>query len=294
MFANALLIKAAYGWDSREDAASIVTYGRFEALLEISTVTTPTEAYAIADAQLATYAEVQREITATVVPVTDADKAYVGFAGPGADVLVPGDDGPPTSERVLSVAANEDDNGVATVVLSLRQTILTPEERVARLLKKVIPSGFSDVMQLSTSGQTVGGDRTSGSGSVVVAANGPFVVQLQVTDPSGSDLATGDGQAFFRVNEELNGRSLIAVAAHVTTVSTSGDPEVQVANVTDAVDMLSTPLTIDANEQDSSTATTPAVVDTANDAVATGDELRIDVDDAGTGTKGLIVELTFQ
>ncbi len=57
--------------------------------------------------------------------------------------------------------------------------------------------------------------------------------------------------------------------------------------------MLSTALTIDASENDSSTAATPAVVDGSNNSVATGDSLRIDIDGAGTGAKGLIVELTF-
>lgn len=121
------------------------------------------------------------------------------------------------------------------------------------------------------------------------------IVDVNVTSPlaAASALATGDGQAFFRVPADLNGYDLVAVAAHASTVSSSGIPTVQIANVTDSVDMLSTKLTIDANEKDSSTAATPAVIDTAHDDVATADELRIDVDVAGTGCKGLIVELTF-
>lgn len=119
------------------------------------------------------------------------------------------------------------------------------------------------------------------------------IVQILVTDPNGSDIATGDGQAYIRINSILNGYNLTAVAAHVTTVSSSGVVTVQVYNVTDAADMLSTALTIDANEKDSSTAATPAVIDGTADDVATADEIRIDVDTAGTGAKGLIVELTF-
>lgn len=119
------------------------------------------------------------------------------------------------------------------------------------------------------------------------------VVTFQVTDPNGAVLAVGDGQAYFRVPALMTGYDLIAVAAHVTTVSSSGIPTVQIANVTDSVDMLSTKLTIDASEKDSSTAATAAVIDTTKDDVVTGDELRIDVDVAGTGTKGLIVQLTF-
>jgi hypothetical protein len=119
------------------------------------------------------------------------------------------------------------------------------------------------------------------------------IIAIPVTDPNGSSLTTGDGKAYLRINSLLNGYNLTAVAAHVTTVSSSGIPTFQIANVTDAVDMLSTKLTIDASEKDSKDATTPAVIDTTKDDVATGDELRIDCDVAGTGTKGLIVELTF-
>ena len=120
------------------------------------------------------------------------------------------------------------------------------------------------------------------------------VVSIQVTDPNGDALATGDGKAYFRVPSTINGCNLVGVAAHVTTVSSSGTPTIQVHNVTQAADMLSTRVTIDANEKDSKDATAAAVIDTGNDDVATGDELRVDVDVAGTGTKGLIVELQFR
>lgn len=123
---------------------------------------------------------------------------------------------------------------------------------------------------------------------------GTFVISIVVSDPNGAALTTGDGKAYWRVPSVCNGMNLVEVAAHVTTVSTSGLPTVQIHNVTDAVDMLSTSLTIDANEKDSATAATPAVINTSNDDVATGDELRIDVDVAGTGTKGLMVELQFR
>lgn len=123
---------------------------------------------------------------------------------------------------------------------------------------------------------------------------GKRIVQILVTDPNGDAITTGDGKAYFRINSILNGYNLVAVAAHVTTASSSGNPSIAIYNVTQTADMLSTNITIDANEKDSKDATTPAVIDTNNDDVATGDELRIDIDGAGTGTKGLIVELTFQ
>jgi hypothetical protein len=107
-------------------------------------------------------------------------------------------------------------------------------------------------------------------------------------------LATGDGKCYFTVPVELNGWNLVTVGAHVYTVSSSGTPIVQLHNLTDTADMLSTRITIDANEKDSKDATAAAVIDTTHDDVATGDEIRIDVDGAGTGTKGLEVRMGFR
>jgi hypothetical protein len=59
--------------------------------------------------------------------------------------------------------------------------------------------------------------------------------------------------------------------------------------------MLSTVITIDSGETDTSTAAAAAVIDTANDDVATGDRIRIDIDAvSSTPAKGLYCELIFQ
>lgn len=133
-----------------------------------------------------------------------------------------------------------------------------------------------------------------GADTITIKSTAKRVVQIAVTEPAGSAIVVGDGQAYFRVPSTFNGMNLIEVAATLITASSSGIPTVQVANVTDAVDILSTKLTIDASETDSSTAATAAVIDTSKDDVATADLLRIDVDVAGTGAKGLMVTLTFQ
>lgn len=130
--------------------------------------------------------------------------------------------------------------------------------------------------------------------SLAASDLGVALVTLLVSDPAGSAITTGDGKAYYRISSALNGMNLVSVAAALTTVSSSGIPTVQIANVTDSVDMLSTKLTIDANETDSSTAATAAVIDTAHDDVATADMLRIDIDVAGTGAKGLIVQMQFR
>ncbi len=107
-------------------------------------------------------------------------------------------------------------------------------------------------------------------------------------------LTTGDGKMYFTVPVELNGFNLVTVGAHVYAASTSGLPTFQLHNKTDAVDMLSTLITIDANELDSKDAATPPVINGAADDMATGDEIRIDCDVAGTGTKGLEIRMGFR
>jgi len=107
-------------------------------------------------------------------------------------------------------------------------------------------------------------------------------------------LIAEDGKAYITIPVELNGSVLETIGAHVYTVSSSGNPTFQIHNKTDAVDMLSTPITIDVNELDSKDAATPPVINRAADDVATGDEIRIDCDVAGTGTKGLEVRLGFR
>ena len=123
---------------------------------------------------------------------------------------------------------------------------------------------------------------------------GKTVVSILVSDPNGDAITTGNGKAYWRVPATLNAFNLVDVAIAVTTASSSGNPTVQIRNITEEHDMLSTSLTIDVNEKDSSTAATAAVINTSNDNVSTADVLRIDIDAAGTGTKGLMVELTFQ
>lgn len=123
---------------------------------------------------------------------------------------------------------------------------------------------------------------------------GKRTVIAQVVAP-GTDTATGDGKAFFIVPSILNGYNLVAVSAAVYTAGTTNTTDVQIRNVTDSVDMLSTKITIDSTEVSTATAATPAVIDTTKDDVATNDRIAIDVDAVSTtAAKGLVVTLTFQ
>ena len=110
-----------------------------------------------------------------------------------------------------------------------------------------------------------------------------------------TSVATGDGKKYIPIPPSLEGMNIISVGAEVFTKSTSGNPTVMIARGRQASattahvfnDMLTTALTIDANDYDSADATTAAVIGATYDDLAEGDLLRIDVDTAGTGTQGL-------
>ena len=130
-----------------------------------------------------------------------------------------------------------------------------------------------------------------GSGLTGITTSRVAVLKVIADDTA---LTTGNGKMYFTVPAELNGMNLVTVGAHVYTVSSSGAITVQIHNLTDSADMLSTAITIDAGDKDSKDATTAAVIDTTHDDVATGDEIRIDVDGAGTDTRGLEIRLGFE
>ena len=105
--------------------------------------------------------------------------------------------------------------------------------------------------------------------------------------------ATGDGITHFVVPSTLDGKNLSTAEAHVYTAGTASSiTNVQIHNTGTGYDMLSTPITIDLNETDSSTAATPPVIGGQND-VSTGDVIRIDIDAVATDTKGLEIRMVF-
>lgn len=111
-------------------------------------------------------------------------------------------------------------------------------------------------------------------------------------------VAVADELAYITIPLELNGMNLVLAHACVYTKSSSGLPEITLERSVDQgsnwTDMLSTSITIDENEFSSYEATTAPVIDGGQDNVATGYWIRVNVDTAGTGTKGLDVILTFR
>lgn len=104
------------------------------------------------------------------------------------------------------------------------------------------------------------------------------------------------GANYISIPPDVSGMNLTYVFASFCVVGTgnSGTCNIDIHNVTDTADMLSTNLTIDANELSSATAAAAAVI--ANADVVTNDQLRIDVDSVPTTSVlpyGLYVTLGF-
>ena len=131
----------------------------------------------------------------------------------------------------------------------------------------------------------------------------PVLVHLKIFDDA-TAATTGDDARRFVVTDDLDGTRLRTAHFSVTTESTSGTLQLQVANLSaGTLDLLSTPTRIEVSDTTSYTAGTQHVVATA-DAVfhsgtfptnymTRGDVLRVDVDAAGTGALGLEALLEF-
>jgi len=138
-------------------------------------------------------------------------------------------------------------------------------------------------------------DTSSGSTRSILPKNiTPFtertLIVKCVADTIGPSV--GNGITHVTIPSTLDGKNLSSAQAHVYTAGTGSLTTVQLHNLTDGQDMLSTPITIDASEKDSSTAATPSVTGSYT-GVSTADVIRIDVDVVATSTLGLEVRMVF-
>ena len=138
-------------------------------------------------------------------------------------------------------------------------------------------------------------DAASNTTKKILASNSSFVERALAIKaiPDTIELYTGDGIARMVVPATLDGLNLFSINAHVFTAGSSGPNTIMMHNQTLGQDMLTTPVTVEVSEVDSSTSSTPAVTSAYNE-VTEADVLRIDVDAISTGAKGLEVRMTFK
>ena len=104
--------------------------------------------------------------------------------------------------------------------------------------------------------------------------------------------SVGNGITHVTIPSTLDGKNLQSAQAHVYTAGTGSTTTVQLHNLTDGQDMLSTAITIDSGEKDSSTAAPPSVTGSYT-GVSTADVIRIDVDVVASSTLGLEIRMVF-
>jgi hypothetical protein len=124
-----------------------------------------------------------------------------------------------------------------------------------------------------------------------------IVYHIKVTPDEFSATApieTGDDQFVFSIPQDMDEWYLTDVEISVTTESSSGIVQVQIRNVSQTHDFLSTRAQVDAGDFHSNDSGTQPVVNLSNDQVAHEDRIGIDIDAAGTGAYGLEVVLTFE
>jgi len=115
-----------------------------------------------------------------------------------------------------------------------------------------------------------------------------------ISPTSGGTTAPGDSKAYIRIPAEMDGLILKEVGASCSTAG-AGTTTIQVRRMRAGVsaDMLSTPITIDASETDSSTATTQPIINVANDDIQEGDQIHFDLEAVGSNCLGIYVFFTF-
>lgn len=109
----------------------------------------------------------------------------------------------------------------------------------------------------------------------------PAVIGVACSDET-TDITTGTAKATFRMPHAM---TVTGVRATLSTASSSGTPTIDIND--GGTTILSTKITIDANEKTSTTAAVAPVI--SDSALADDAEITIDIDVAGTGAKGLKV-----
>lgn len=139
-------------------------------------------------------------------------------------------------------------------------------------------------------------DASQGDSRKILANAVPFLNRTLVIKAIADGLPTyvADGVARIVLPSNFDQLVLDKVGAHVYTAATGSTTIVQIHNETRGVDMLSTRIEIDAGENDTNTSATPPVINPSNERVYNGDVLRFDIDQIGSSTAALGLELRLE
>ena len=243
-------------------------------------------------------------ITHTTDTLTLSGCTAVGFAAAGGGIVAADID---TSAELAAIVTDETGTGALVFGTAPDLTIsATTETNIENAIDTLANLTSIQGQTVTMSGALIRSGAhsltltTTGTTSLTLPTSGTVATTTNVTDKPESfclalsdettTITTGDNKVTWNIPYAF---TLTNVYAYVNTVSTSGlvtvdlneDPDAEGGTAEAAI--LSTKITIDANERRSSTAATaPVISDTA---IAAQAELSADVDVAGTGAKGLKV-----
>lgn len=222
-----------------------------------------------------------------MVSVSAATPATGDVAGPASSVdnelpLFSGTGGK-TLKRSTGTGVVRVDSGVVSIDSDVTDLVSAASDSAAGKVELAITSEVdtgTDATRAVTPDALAGSNL--GTKSVVIVPFG-----------SGDAVAIGDGTLAFTIPASMNGMNLVNVVASVHTKGITGTTDVQIRARTGGVDsdMLLTKITLG-----DEFFVSDEVVDTANDDVATGDQIYVDVDavHSGTAPNGLSVALEFR
>jgi hypothetical protein len=183
------------------------------------------------------------------------------------------------------------DNEDITQELSKRDNIIsTLSSEITSLKKKV---GLTDMNSYPFSVNAVTNIRNLIERYAPSSSRSAYSMQLWGKE---QEVFVYEGRGYIIIDEKDNGKDLTDVVAYVITAGTgAGTVQIQVHNLTQSVDMLSTVCSIDSGDNSSEDATTPAVINSSNSEVSTNDVIRFDIDAVtATAPNGLVIKIGFE
>lgn len=138
MIVTAVLVRWGRGWHNMADGDAVTRWGRKEGTLGIGAAQTLDEIHNVVGKQLAMLGRPRAEIACDLAPLDKADIPYVGF-GTADIVTVPDVEGrPPADERVQSITAAMDENGLVTYAVELKDVLTEQRERLDEAIAKMV------------------------------------------------------------------------------------------------------------------------------------------------------------
>jgi hypothetical protein len=153
MAINAMLVRWVGGWTEATDTSLGGT--RREATLGLGAQQTEAEAVRIAREQLVIFRDHRTEVAVDPRPMGMADMPWWSYRV--GDYVTAADwDGNGTDQRVLSLGASMDDNGLITFSTELNDRILGERERAEQSMKKMTNGTLRGASKVATPAGMVG------------------------------------------------------------------------------------------------------------------------------------------